>query len=387
MTVAVDALELAKALIACRSVTPADGGAQDLLADALEGIGFTVTRLPSGDPAAPTPNLFARIGDGSPHLCFLGHTDVVPPGTAGWTADAFAPEIRDGVLYGRGACDMKGGIAAFVGACAAVLDRGGPARGSLSLLITGDEEGAALHGTRAVVEWLRETGPMPDFCLVGEPTNPAVLGEMIKVGRRGSLNAALTVLGRQGHSAYPERADNPVHRLVGALAELTGTRLDEGSARFAPSTLQVTSVDVGNAATNVIPGRAAARLNIRFNDRQTGEGLERWLRDVAGRHAPAHALEVTVGAEPFVGDDSGADGPELAALVDAVVAVTGRRPVLDTGGGTSDARFLAPFCRVAEFGLVGASMHAVDECVPVADLRRLTAIYERWLRALLSEAG
>ena len=382
MTVLADPLEVARALIACRSVTPADGGAQDVLARMLEALGFTVTRLAFGDTAAPTPNLFARIGEGPPHLAFAGHTDVVPPGSAGWTVDAFTPDVRDGVLYGRGACDMKGGIAAFVGACAAFLAGGRPARGSISLLITGDEEGPATHGTRAMVAWLRETRSLPDFCLVGEPTNPEHLGETIKVGRRGSLNAELTVLGRQGHAAYPERADNPVHRLVALLAELTAARLDEGSQHFAPSGLQVTSVDVGNAATNVIPAQATARLNIRFNDRQTGEGLERWLRDVAQRHAPLHELMVTVGAEPFLGRE----GPELAALVDAIVAVTGRRPVLDTGGGTSDARFLAPFCRVAEFGLVGASMHAVDECVPVADLGALTDIYERWLRTLLSAA-
>ena len=378
-----DPLPLARALIACPSVTPLDAGAQDMLAEALDRLGFHVTRLPAGNPEAPTLNLFARLGSGSPHLCFAGHTDVVPPGASGWTADPFTPEIRDGRLHGRGACDMKGAIAAFVAACAGLVADGPPPAGSISLLITGDEEGPALHGTRAMVEWLREHGSMPDFCLVGEPTNPSVLGETVKIGRRGSLNAILTVHGRQGHAAYPERADNPVHRLALLVAELIGTTLDAGSDRFAPTGLQVTSVDVGNSATNVIPGSATARLNIRFNDRQTGAGLERWLRETAARHAPDHELAVTVNAEPFLAEG----GSELDALTEAITAVTGRLPALDTGGGTSDARFLAPFCRVAEFGLVGASMHAVDEHVAVDDLRQLAAIYERWIRTVLGRSA
>ena len=374
-------LALARALIECRSVTPHDGGAQAVLARALAALGFAVTHLPSGPSGQETPNLFARIGDRPPHVCFAGHTDVVPPGDAGWTTDAFTPDIRAGRLFGRGACDMKGAIAAFVGACAHHLADGPPA-GSLSLLITGDEEGIALHGTRAVTDWLQITGQMPDFCLVGEPTNPAALGEMIKIGRRGSLNAAITVSGIQGHAAYPERADNPAHRLVALLHTLIGTALDGGTRHFAPSGLQVTSIDIGNPATNVTPARATARLNIRFNDTHSGASLESWLREAAHRHAPDVVIDIDTAAEPFVSEI----GREALALRDAVREVTGREPLLDTAGGTSDARFLAPFCRVAEFGLVGATMHQVDENVPVDDLRTLAAIYATWLDAILRPA-
>ncbi len=369
---------LACALIACRSVTPDNDGAQELLAGALERLGFTVTSLPFGPPGGRTANLFARIGDHAPHLCFLGHTDVVPPGADGWTADPFTPDIRNGSLFGRGACDMKGAIAAFVAACAAYLAEGGPA-GSLSLLITGDEEGRALHGTRAVTAWLDDNGQMPDFCLAGEPTNPLALGEALKVGRRGSLNAAIAVTGTQGHAAYPERADNPAHRLVALLGELIATSLDDGTPYFAPSRLQVTSIDIGNPATNVIPARATARLNIRFNDRHRTTSLAGWLREVAGRHAPRTTLDVEVAAEPFLS----AIGVETLTLQRVVREVTGREPAFDTGGGTSDARFLASHCRVAEFGLVGASMHHADEHVPLADLHALAAIYRGWLDAML----
>jgi len=267
-----DPVPLAQALLRCASVTPDDGGAQQLLSDALLKLGFNVTPLNFGN----VKNLFARIGNGAPHFCFAGHTDVVPPGSGAWTAGPFAGELREGVLYGRGACDMKGAIAAFVAACAEHL-RGG-SRGSISLLITGDEEGPAVDGTVKVLEWMAANGEVPDFCLVGEPTNPQRLGEMIKIGRRGSLNANITVHGIQGHVAYPARADNPVHRLVRALAALTAAPLDAGSEWFEPSTLQLTSIDVGNAATNVVPASAQAALNIRFNDRHSGASLTAWLR-------------------------------------------------------------------------------------------------------------
>ncbi len=364
---ATDPVPLAQALIRCRSVTPTaatpgDGGAQDVLAAALEGIGFTVTRLPFG----PVPNLFARRGTGAPHLCFAGHTDVVPPGAGAWSTDPFGGEIRDGVLLGRGACDMKGAIAAFV---AAASDVRGP--GSVSLLITGDEEGAATDGTVRVLEWMAAHDHIPDFCVVGEPTNPTALGEVIKIGRRGSLNATLTVHGTQGHAAYPHRADNPVHRLIRALDALTAAPLDAGSAHFEPSSLQVTSIDVGNPATNVIPGDATARLNIRFNDRHTGAGLEAWLRAAIAPHAPRHTLEVQGSGESFLTQA----GPAIDRLRRAVKQATGIEPRLDTGGGTSDARFIARYCPVAEFGLVGATMHQVDEGVAVTELRQLAAIY------------
>ena len=362
-----DPLPLAQALIRCASVTPADAGAQDILAATLKPLGFDVWRLPFGE----TPNLFARRGTSGMHLCFAGHTDVVPPG-AGWVTDPFGGEVREGFLHGRGACDMKGAIAAFI---AAVADYKGV--GSISLLITGDEEGPATDGTVRVLEWMAEHGHIPDLCLVGEPTNPERLGEMIKIGRRGSLNAAITVHGVQGHVAYPHRADNPVHRLIKALSALTATPLDAGSEWFEPSSLQVTSIDVGNSASNVIPACARARLNIRFNDLHTGARLEAWLRATLAPHAERFDLEVSISGEAFLT----APGPMVHRLAGAVAEASGLTPRLDTGGGTSDARFIAHHCPVAEFGLVGATMHQTDERVPVDELRHLARIY----RAVLAE--
>ena len=364
MTTLTDPVALTRALIRCRSVTPADGGAQALLATWLAALGFQVTPLPFGS----TPNLFARLGAARPLFCFAGHTDVVPEGAAAWTAPPFAAELRDGMLIGRGACDMKGAIAAFI---AAVARRGRAGRGSLALLITGDEEGPATDGTVRVLEWMEAEGQIPDFCLVGEPTNPSALGEVVKIGRRGSLNARITAHGTQGHVAYPQRADNPVHRLVGALAELIAAPLDAGTPWFEPSSLQVTSIDVGNPATNVIPSQAEARLNIRFNDRHTGATLEAWLRAALARHGGRFDLAVTVSGEAFLTRP----GADVDRLVAAIARVTGRPPRLDTGGGTSDARFIARYCPVAEFGLVGATMHQQDERVPVAELQALTDIY------------
>ncbi len=369
-----DVAQLAAALVRCASVTPADGGAQALLAAELETLGFGIHRLRFGE----IDNLFARWGSGSPHFCFAGHTDVVPPGDS-WRHPPFSGDIVDGVLYGRGACDMKGAIAAFVAAASDVI-AAPPPHGSISLLITGDEEGPATDGTVRVLEWLAARGEIPDFCLVGEPTNPSALGDMIKIGRRGSLNARITLHGIQGHTAYPHRADNPVHRLVAALAELTITKLDGGSASFEPSGLQVTSIDVGNPATNVIPATASACLNIRFNDLHTGASLEACLRNILARHAEKFDLAVQVSGEAFLT----APGQFTEILADAVRRVTGRAPLLDTGGGTSDARFIARYCPVAEFGLVGATMHKADECVPVADLLQLADIYATMLRRVLA---
>jgi succinyl-diaminopimelate desuccinylase len=366
------ALTLAQSLIRCASVTPADDHAQDTLADALAAIGFTIHRVPFNT----TPNLVATIGDGHPHLCFAGHTDVVPPGE-GWRHPPFAAEIADGALYGRGACDMKGAIAAFVAAAAAIL-QDGPPKSRITLLITGDEEGPALDGTVRVLTWMADHDLTPDVCLVGEPTNPDRLGEVIKIGRRGSLNAALTIHGTQGHAAYPHRADNPVHRLLAALSALTAHRLDDGTDWFEPSGLQVTSIDVGNPAANVIPASATARLNIRFNDRHTGATLESWLRATISAYAPAFTLDVAVSGEAFLT----APSPFTTALSRAVETVTGITPRLDTGGGTSDARFISRVCPVAEFGLSGASMHRIDEHVPLADLTALTEIYATLLRSL-----
>jgi succinyl-diaminopimelate desuccinylase len=356
-----DPLALAQALLRCRSVTPADGGAQAVLAAALAADGFRVTRLEFGG----IENLYAaRDGTGA-ELCFAGHTDVVPPGDAAWAHDPFAGEARDGVLYGRGACDMKGAIAAFVAAAAAAPGA------RLSLLITGDEEGEAVNGTVKVLAWMAEQGRNPEFCVVGEPTSKLRLGDQIKIGRRGSLNARITVHGRQGHVAYPLLADNPVHRLVAALNALAAHRLDEGTAWFEPSSLQITSVDVGNQAGNVIPAMATARLNVRFNDLHSEASLTGWLGDTLAIHAPDAQVEIKCSGAAFLTRP----GPGTEHLAAAITGVTGIAPAQNTGGGTSDARFISKYFPVAEFGLVGATMHQADEAVPIADLQGLTRIY------------
>jgi succinyl-diaminopimelate desuccinylase len=384
-----DPLALAQAMIRCASVTPADAGAQGVLAEALERLGFTVTRLRFGS----IENLFARLGDGTPHICFAGHTDVVPVGAAQWRHDPFGAEVHDGVLYGRGACDMKGGIAAFVAAVAQLLADAPPsgrpasaglAHGSISLLITGDEEADAIDGTVRVLDWMAAHQQIPDFCLVGEPTCPVRLGDMIKIGRRGSLNARITVHGTQGHVAYPHRADNPVHRLVRAASALTAAPLDAGTEWFGPSSLQFTSLDVGNTATNIIPAAARGALNIRFNDRHTGASLSTWLHAVLSQHAERFDLDVSISGESFITppDSTKPDGM-VEVLRRAVAEASGVEPKLDTGGGTSDARFIARYCPVAEFGLVGSSMHQADERVPLAELRALAGIYRAALAALL----
>jgi succinyl-diaminopimelate desuccinylase len=367
-----DPLALAQALIRCASVTPADAGAQLVLAEALGRVGFSVTKLRFGG----IENLFARIGTAAPHLCFAGHTDVVPPGGGAWTVDPFAGEVRGGVLYGRGACDMKGAVAAFAAAAAQHVAGGAP-RGSLSLLITGDEEAEAVDGTAKVLEWMAANGQIPDFCLVGEPTSQVQLGDTIKIGRRGSITARVTVHGTQGHVAYPHRTDNPVHRLVRALAAVIAAPLDAGSAWFEPSTLQVTTIDVGNPASNVVPASAQAVLNIRFNDLHNSAALAAWLQASFGRYAERAEFEFSVSGESFLTTP----GPLVDKLRAAVAVSTGVEPRLDTGGGTSDARFIARHCPVAEFGLVGTSMHQVDERVPVAELVALTGTYRAVIEA------
>ncbi len=371
-----DPVPLAQALLRCASVTPADAGAQTVLGEALEALGFVVTRLRFG----AIENLYARIGTEGPHICFAGHTDVVPEGArAAWTAGPFDGEIRDGVLFGRGACDMKGAIAAFVAATAAHLNGRAP-QGSISFLITGDEEGPAVDGTVKVLEWMKDNGQIPDLCLVGEPTNPARLGEVIKIGRRGSLNATITVYGTQGHAAYPQRADNPCHRLVRVLAALTAAPVDAGSTWFEPTSLQVTSIDVGNPVTNVIPAVAVAKLNMRFNERHSGASLTAWLRAAIGQYAERFELDVSISGESFLTEP----GPMVDTLRHAIATATGIDPQLDTWGGTSDARFIANYGPVAEFGLVGSTMHQVDERVPVAELQGLAVAYRSVLDAFLS---
>jgi succinyl-diaminopimelate desuccinylase len=372
-----DPLPLAQSLIRCASVTPADAGAQDALAEALERLGFSVHRLRFGD----IDNIFARLGSSGPHICFAGHTDVVPVGT-NWRSDPFGGGVRDGVLYGRGACDMKGAIAAFVSGVAQYLSHGslqGLPKGSISLLVTGDEEGPAIDGTVKVLDWMRANDQIPDFCLVGEPTCPVNLGDVVKIGRRGSVNMRIEVHGRQGHVAYPHRADNPIHRLLQALTALTAVPLDAGTDWFEPSTLQVTSVDVGNSATNLVPASARAALNIRFNDRHSGASLIAWVRATLSRYADRFDLDASISGESFVTKP----GPLVDILRQAIRSATTIEPKLDTGGGTSDARFIASYCPVAEFGLVGATMHQTDECVPVAELRDLAGIYRNVIAAFL----
>ena len=365
-------LALARALIRCPSVTPADAGALDVLEDALRALGFTCHRLPFGEPGtAPVDNLYARRGGGRPNFCFAGHTDVVPTGThADWSRAPFAARVDDGVLYGRGASDMKGAIAAFAAAAARFGESGAHA-GSISLLITGDEEGPAINGTRKVLAWLAERGETLDDCLVGEPTNPEELGEMVKIGRRGSLNGTLRIAGRQGHVAYPALADNPLPRLVVLLDALLAMTLDEGTAHFQPSRLELTSVDVGNEAPNVIPGAAVARFNVRFNDRHTGAGLAQAIRACLDATDEPYELATEVSGEAFLTPP----GRLSSIIAEAVAAETGRTPALSTTGGTSDARFIKDHCPVAEFGLIGRTMHRTDECVPVEALERLADIY------------
>ncbi|MBL8570758.1 MAG: succinyl-diaminopimelate desuccinylase [Phreatobacter sp.] len=375
-----DPVALTRALVQCPSVTPEEGGALAALEAVLRPAGFAVERVTFSEPGTPdVENLYARIGVEAPYLLFAGHTDVVPPGDAGrWSHGPFAGEISGGELYGRGTVDMKGGIACFL---AAALDHlaanGGRPKGSIGFLITGDEEGPSVNGTVKLLEWAHGRGERFDHCIVGEPSNPEALGDMIKIGRRGSLSAIVTVEGRQGHVAYPDRAANPIPVLVDILARLTAKPLDAGNAHFQPSNIEITSVDVGNAATNVIPQRAVGRFNIRFNDEHTLDGLKSWIEGVAAACAkPGIAPSVAYArgnSQSFITKP----GPFVEMIAATIAEVAGRRPELSTSGGTSDARFIKDYCPVIEFGLVGQTMHAVDERVPVADLVALTAIYRR----------
>jgi len=375
-----DPVALTRALIQCPSVTPAEGGALAFLETVLKPAGFRVERVTFSEPGTPdVENLYARIGTEGPHLTFAGHTDVVPPGDAGqWRHGPFAGEIVDGQLYGRGAVDMKGGIACFL---AAALDHvaaeGGKPKGSISLLITGDEEGPSVNGTEKLIAWAHQRGERFDHCIVGEPSNPEALGDMIKIGRRGSLSAIVTVEGRQGHVAYPQRAANPIPVLLAILNRLAAEPLDAGNAHFQPSNLEITSIDVGNGATNVIPQAASARFNIRFNDEHTLDSLKARIEAVVAEAArPGITPSVTYArgnSQSFITKP----GPFVEMVAETIAAVTGRRPELSTTGGTSDARFIKDYCPVIEFGLVGQTMHAVDERVGVADLVALTAIYRR----------
>jgi succinyl-diaminopimelate desuccinylase len=371
---AIDPAALAAELIRRPSVTPRDEGALSVVAGYLEDLGFTCHRLVfGGDGSDAIVNLYARLGEGRPNLCFAGHTDVVPPGAReAWSFDPFSASLRDGALWGRGAVDMKGAIAAFIAAAERWLaERSSGFAGSISLLITGDEEGAGVDGTKRVLEWLSARGEALDACLVGEPTSATALGDMIKIGRRGSLTGRLTVHGVQGHTAYPHLADNAAHRLVAVLHALTSAELDRGSEHFQPSTLQVSTIDIGNPATNVIPAVARAVFNIRFNDHWTGGTLKHWIAERLDAVGGQYSLDVTVSGESFLVRPGIVSDP----LAEAIRRVTGRVPELSTTGGTSDARFLHAYCPVAEFGLVGQTMHQADERVDLADLVALTEIY------------
>lgn len=366
-----DVVELAKALIAAESITPARGAVFDALEAALLPLGFTVERFLEGEaPDGPVENLLAVRGAGGRHFAFAGHLDVVPPGK-GWATDPFEPAVRGGLLYGRGAVDMKGAIAAFVAAAART-----ETPGTLSLIITGDEEGPATYGTPRLIERMRARGLIPDLCLVGEPSSANRLGDTIKIGRRGSAIVWIDVPGRQGHVAYPHLADNPIPRLVRALAEIDAIVLDQGTDWFQASNIEPTDLTVGNPAGNVIPGHAAARISIRFNDLHRGADLVARMQEIVLRHAPAAQVRGTVYGEAFLT----APGPLSTLVQDAAEARLGIRPELSTTGGTSDARFLSKLCPVVEFGLVNATMHKLDEAVALADLEGLTAIYEEVLK-------
>src|SRR5262245_22804433 len=375
---AADPIALARDLLRCPSVTPADGGALGVIERVLKSAGFEVHRMTFAEPGtAPVENLFARIGRGPPNLAFAGHTDVVPPGEeARWTHPPFAAEIDGSTLYGRGAVDMKGAVACAVAASIDHLAaRDGKPKGSISFLITGDEEGIAVNGTVKLLHWAAERGETFDHCLLGEPSNAAAIGDTVKVGRRGSLNGTLIVTGTQGHVAYPERADNPVRGLVTLMSALMAEPLDRGSQNFGPSNLEFTSIDIGNTTVNLIPAEARARFNIRFNDCHSQSSL-RMLIEKRAQAAAGERVRFSIDWQPSNADSFiTSPGPFLDLIVGAIAEVTGRTPELSTTGGTSDARFIKDYCPVLEFGLVGATMHQVDERTAIADLATLTAVY------------
>jgi succinyl-diaminopimelate desuccinylase len=378
--IAIDALALAQALIRRPSVTPKDAGALDVLEAVVKELGFVTHRLPFGE----VDNLYARLGDGAPHFCFAGHTDVVPVGE-GWNADPFAAEVKDGMLYGRGAADMKSAIAAFVAAAARVGKPPEKFKGSISLLITGDEEGAAVNGTVKLLEWLKARGEKIDHCVVGEPTSVGHAGDTLKIGRRGSINFKLMVKGVQGHVGYPQKAKNPIPALAELITQLATHKLDKGNDHFEPSTLAFTSVDVGNDTTNVIPSEARAAFNIRFNDKHTPDSLTNWIKDRATQIAGQSGCEITVTAQTSGVSFLTAPGKFTQLISDTVAGITGEAPFFSTSGGTSDARFIKDVCPVVELGLAGATMHKADECVAVSEIAALTDIYAALLAAYFAK--
>ena len=381
--------EILRDLIRCPSVTPEEGGALSYLENELSRLGFCIERITFSDENTPdVENLYARLGSKAPHVMFAGHTDVVPIGNKDdWSSDAFSGDVRDGIMYGRGAVDMKGGIACFLGAVEAYLTDN-KLEGSISFLITGDEEGPSINGTDKLLKWAAEKGETWDACIVGEPSNPNAIGDVIKNGRRGSLSGRISVNGVQGHAAYPQLSDNPVNGMIDLLNVLLGTPFDEGTEMFQPTNLEVTSVDVGNTATNVIAAKATAGFNIRFNDLWTGDTvkqeIKRRLTDGAktavirnGKDAPVDFEIEWLGRVSHVFLTK--DDTLISTLSDAIQNVTGKIPELSTGGGTSDARFIKDYCPVVEFGLVGQTMHQVDERTALSDVDKLTAVYQNFL--------
>ena len=378
MSASIDAIDLASRLIACPSVTPASGEVFDVLEAALEPLGFAVHRFVAGEPPdGPVENLFATRGEGTPHLGFAGHLDVVPPGD-GWTTDPFVPERSGGLLRGRGAVDMKSAIAAFAAACAGFADH----PGTLSFIVTGDEEGPATYGTPKLIEWMCARSIRPDMILIGEPTSEARLGDIVKIGRRGSVNMWIRVPGTQGHVAYPHRADNPVPKLARVIDALKALRLDDGNQAFQPSNLEITAVETSSKATNVIPGAARVQLNIRFNDLHEGAELVELVRRTAEAAAPGSTIEAKISGEAFLTPP----GPIYDIVSAAIEAETGEKPLLSTHGGTSDGRYLIQVCPVVDFGLPNATMHKLDETAAVADIHALQRIYARVIAAALGAA-
>jgi succinyl-diaminopimelate desuccinylase len=373
----IDPIALARQLINCPSITPARGEVFDILESALKPLGFTCHRWVMGQPPdGPTENMVAIRGDGGPHFGFAGHLDVVPPGE-GWNGDPFAADVLDGVLVGRGANDMKSAIAAYVAAISRVETVGG----TLSLLITGDEEGYATYGTPVIIDWLNERQIRPDMILIGEPTSVDRLGDTVKIGRRGSVNMWIEVPGLQGHVAYPHRATNPIPPLARVIAALDSVHLDDGTDQFPPSNLEFTGIDTPTHASNVIPGSATAQLNIRFNNLQHGADLVKLVQEIAEREAPGSKVTARISGEAFLTPP----GPLYDVIVESIEEETGAKPELSTSGGTSDGRFLIQLCPVVDFGLPNATMHKVGECAAVEDIRALSRIYERIVRKVLAD--
>ena len=379
----IDVITLTQDLIRCASVTPEDDGSQETLIKPLKEMGFEIYNLPfEGRDSYPVKNFFARLGTDTPHICYAGHTDVVPVGDeATWTHPPFDAVIEDGIMYGRGTSDMKGGNAAFVAAISKFLETNKNFKGSISLLITGDEEGDAKNGTEPVLEWMKENGHVPDMCLVGESSNITTLGEEIKIGRRGSFRCDALINGKQGHVAYPEAADNPMPKLAAVASALSAYTFDEGTEHFPPTNLEITNIEVGNKARNVIPANGVIELNVRFNTTWTDDTLAKKLNEIISDITPDYELQYRCGAHPFLTEP----GAWTKIVSDAVTKHTKRTPKLSTSGGTSDARFITNYCPVVEFGLTNETIHQVDECLKVTDLERLVEIYSDIIKETVNQ--